>query len=688
MHRFFLPVFIVLFLLFNHGATAQVGELDNTFSGDGIFLFKVPEVMTNTGTGIELDAEGNYVITGKSASQDPSFSNFLILRLKTDGTLDSSFSDDGYVATNTFDRSFAHDLGLQFDGKILVTGQDFNSIDTTENIGIMRLNSDGTLDESFGDSGRVDIDHGHTEEGHTIIQLPDGKVVLTGHTDYDLLAGEIDGTSRNNIFLARLNADGSNDATFGTDGFQTYDFGTTQDYAKNMILQNDQYIAGSCTCINSKCKATMMRINPDGAIDQTFGNNGLTQIPDGVESVFWRMARQPDGKIVAAGQVMYVQPAYDFIVMRFYADGKVDSTFGVNGVFSLDLGEPAEKLEDIAIQADGKIVCAGYTSESTANQSEGNAAVIRLNTDGTLDETFSEDGIFVVSTVPGFDETKALLIDGDGGIVVTGFAHMLGTGGGEVFAFRLTGDCAGKYQITSSAPATYCKGAAPTFRVSPAATSYQWKRDGNNINGATASTYIPKGSGSYLCEVTGDCGVFTTNAIQVQVNPKPKAVIKPAGTVTICEGDSVLLKANNSAGLGYQWINGSTEIAGATTSAYWAKEQGAYRVQTTNTFACVSKSSPTNVQVTCRGVNEPEEQQMNIYPNPAAGALFIQFNSLSGEAIRFRLFDFAGRVVKDESGLGGEPAHLLNLSDVLPGVYFLEVKTSAKVFRQVVTVER
>jgi uncharacterized delta-60 repeat protein len=279
-----------------------------------------------------------------------------------------------------------------------------------------------------------------------------------------------------------------------------------------------------------------------------------------MESMFWRMAIQADGKIIAVGHIVNTEPDHDLFVQRFYANGKVDSTFGVNGTFSLSLGQPAEKVEDVVIQPDGKIVCAGYSSNGTENQSIGDAVVFRLNQDGSLDDSFADGGIFIINMVPGFDETKACMLDVDGKIVVAGYAHHLGDSGGDIFIFRLNVGCTSSYVINASGPTTFCKGTNVILSVSPAASTYQWKKNGVSIAGATTNNYSAKASGNYSCTVSGNCGTYTTNSITITANPRPKATIKPTGTVDICDGDSIQLKSNNTVGYIHQWYKGTQPL--------------------------------------------------------------------------------------------------------------------------------
>jgi uncharacterized delta-60 repeat protein len=120
--------FGILLLLVQQNAAGQAITLDSSFADNGIFLFAVPGQTTTNGTGIELQPDGKYVISGKAASRNPNESLFVAVRLNHDGTLDNSFGAGGYSANNIYDRSFAHDVGLQQDGKILLTGQDLMTL--------------------------------------------------------------------------------------------------------------------------------------------------------------------------------------------------------------------------------------------------------------------------------------------------------------------------------------------------------------------------------------------------------------------------------------------------------------------------------------------------------------------------------------------------------------------------------
>ncbi len=660
-------------------ATAQSIALDSTFADNGIFLFSVAGQTTTNGTGIELQSDGKYVISGKAASQNPNESSFLAVRLNHNGSLDNSFGTNGYSSHNVYDRSFAHDLGLQQDGKILLAGQDFNDFTVTENIGVMRLNTDGSIDSTFNDDGRLAINYGWTEEAHTIIQQPDGKIILTGHTDYDLPTNTIE-SNKLNIFVARLLSNGYPDSSFGTNGFYTLDVNhASSDFSKNMLLLEDgKIICSGATSTNANQNALMVRLTPDGKLDSTFGINGIAQNIFGFQSMYWRMARQADGKIIVVGQTIFSSLNYDFLVQRFNADGSIDSTFGTNGSFTTQLGQKAEKFEDVAIQSDGKIVCAGYSANNESNKATGDAVVMRLNPNGTLDNTFDGDGIYVLNIVEGFDETKACLIDHDGNIVVTGFAHKISTAGGSIFAFRLkNGTCSSSYSISASGDINFCQGGKVTLTVSPGASSYQWINNGNNIGGATSVSYVAKNSGHYSCAVAANCGVVTTNTIIVKENSNPKAKITPSGTVSICEGDKTKLQANTGSSLDYQWYKDGAEISGATESFYKASVAGSYTVLTTSNKGCTKLSTPTMVEITCKSELN-SDIVFSIYPNPNQGKLSIDGYFPPNKTLMCDVYNVVGEKVFTVNVVAENNTIPLDISFLKEGMYFLSINEHDK----------
>jgi hypothetical protein len=146
--------------------------------------------------------------------------------------------------------------------------------------------------------------------------------------------------------------------------------------------------------------------------------------------------------------------------------------------------------------------------------------------------------------------------------------------------------------ITASGPTTFCSPSSVTLNANTGTgLSYQWRLNGGNISGATASSYIATASGNYDCVVSNSCGSATSNIITVTVNSAPPAVITAAGPTTICYPGSVTLNANTGTGLTYQWRLNTAAIIGATSSSYVAAGPGNYDCIVTN--SCGSTTSNT-----------------------------------------------------------------------------------------------
>lgn len=154
------------------------GTLDNTFGTGGIVTVEPPIGFSYSGYDIEYQNDGKLVVTGYYGENGNI--NFFVARFNTDGTPDNTFSVDGIVDTdfsnNSPDRGFA--LHIYDDGKILAAGY------TGQDIALIRYNSNGTLDLTFNGSGKKSIDFGQSESASTLTVQPDGKLLLGG-VSYD-----------------------------------------------------------------------------------------------------------------------------------------------------------------------------------------------------------------------------------------------------------------------------------------------------------------------------------------------------------------------------------------------------------------------------------------------------------------------------------------------------------------------
>jgi N-acetylneuraminic acid mutarotase len=149
--------------------------------------------------------------------------------------------------------------------------------------------------------------------------------------------------------------------------------------------------------------------------------------------------------------------------------------------------------------------------------------------------------------------------------------------------------------VYASGSTTICNGDS-VMLFAATGNSYQWKKNGAAISGATQYFYYVKSSGNYKCQVTNSCGTVLSALTVVTVNPSPAPVISTTGSAAFCDGDSVLLSVSPG-GISYSWKRNNIVINNASANSYYAKTQGYYKVIKTNTYGCSGTTSPKLITV-------------------------------------------------------------------------------------------
>jgi uncharacterized delta-60 repeat protein len=322
---------------------------------------------------------------------------------------------DGAVATNFGSTDYAYAVATQLDGKILLAGS--ARVGTNDDFAVARYNIDGSLDTSFGVGGKITTDFtGGSDWAHGVAVQADGKIVVTGRAHNG---------SNWDVAVARYNADGSLDATFGGGtGKMTVDFGSGNDVGNFLELQSDGKIVVSARArIGTNDDFAVLRFNTDGTLDTSFGGTGkvTTAIGSGHESG-QRMTIQSDGKIVVSGYTSN-GANNDIAVVRYNTDGSLDTSFGGTGKVTTAIGTGEDSAGGVAVQNDGKIVVGGYSFNGANND----VAVVRYNADGTLDTSFGSGGVITTAIGTSNDQGASLRLQTDGKIVVGGLATISGS---------------------------------------------------------------------------------------------------------------------------------------------------------------------------------------------------------------------------------------------------------------------
>src|SRR5262245_4675492 len=316
---------------------------------------------------------------------------------QTGGRLDAGFGTGGTVITDFGGPAAARTVAVQADGKILAAGVAF--FNGVTNFAAARYNSDGTLDASFGTGGIATTAFdfpGNFDRVFTIVRQPDGKFVAVGSTVITPFA---------NFALARFNANGTLDASFGTGGIVTTGFGVSAEAYSAAVQADGKIVAAGEGNFNGGDDFALVRYNSNGTLDTTFGAGGKVtttfNAPPSPSSLFaqaFSVAVQPDGRIVAAGYIGIgaclfnglEQPCFDFALARYNSNGTLDTTFGTGGKVTTDFADPNDQAESVAVQPDGRIVVAGAAGRFTNRGFD--FALARYNTNGTLDTTFGTSG--------------------------------------------------------------------------------------------------------------------------------------------------------------------------------------------------------------------------------------------------------------------------------------------------------
>lgn len=308
-----------------------------------------------------------------------------------DGDLDASFGTGGRVTTLFPNGSYATALAILPDGGVVAVGAAAGPSVTGE-FAVARYGIDGALDLGFDEDGLVTTAiAGGGDEARSVAVQPDGRIVVAG-TD-----------SRQRFAVVRYLANGGLDPSFGNGGIVRTDLTAGEDIGYDVAIQADGKIVvvGSA---ETGGQFAIVRYRRGGRLDRTFGRRGSVLISRGDRAR--SVALDPDGRIVVAGY-----NGYGMVVVRLLQDGRLDASFGGDGIVDRVVGDIAPLA--VAVQSNGRIVVAG-------DYDIFRSGIARLTRDGSLDESFSGDGVRSVRFGAGEQNFTGLAIQDDGRILAVG----------------------------------------------------------------------------------------------------------------------------------------------------------------------------------------------------------------------------------------------------------------------------
>jgi uncharacterized delta-60 repeat protein len=373
------------------------GSLDTSFNGSG-------EVTSNFGNSdnaisVALQTNGKILVGGYYTNQQYN-SHFEIARYNANGSIDSSFNGTGVAGTNfgSTEEIFAS-LAVQSNGKIIAGGYIYTT-NGFDDLALARFNVSGGIDSSFGLYGQVldSIGNGNYNFLNCLTLESNGQILSGGYTQ----------TSNSILFtLSRFNTNGSLDNSFGTSGnVQGFYPGNAIYYDGMMVQSDEKIVVNGYTSNGVTYPYFLTRLNQNGSTDLTYGNKGMA-VTNGYYAVM-----QSDGKVVES-YYNTTSTGYELMLSRYNTNGSPDLTYGTNGIVLSDFFGGSETYGPTAIQADNKVVVAGYIENSVGTD----LLLARFNTDGTPDLSFGNGGAITVDFEPS-DYPQTIAIGSNGKILV------------------------------------------------------------------------------------------------------------------------------------------------------------------------------------------------------------------------------------------------------------------------------
>ncbi|MBL9146725.1 MAG: choice-of-anchor D domain-containing protein [Verrucomicrobiaceae bacterium] len=387
------------------------GDRDFTFDSDGIATTAF-DVDHESAQGLAVQSDGKIVAAGY-AKVGGTY-RFALARYQPNGSLDTSFGTNGKVTTpfpgaNAYGRSVA----FQSDGKIVVAGYRTTTADDNSDFAVARYTTSGVLDTSFGSGGWFTAAFSiNNEYAYDVAVQNDDKIVLVGRA---VIYGE--GVPR--IALARCTSNGIIDGTFDGDGLVITPVGSLDDAAQSIAIQPDgRIVIAGYSKSGVQYDFALVRYTTAGTPDASFDADGIltTTISGSSDDYANDVVFQPDGRIVVAGST-FSGGQGDSVVVRYQANGALDTTFNGTGKAVIPLAPTHDEAYGLAVQRDGRIVVGGY-----ANSSPRNFAVMRLTGAGALDTTFNGTGKVTTPVGSGNAVAHALALQTNGGIVLAGYS--------------------------------------------------------------------------------------------------------------------------------------------------------------------------------------------------------------------------------------------------------------------------
>lgn len=405
---------LICFLILNSSFAQLAGALDPSFADEGRYIADFG--FQDNLEAVAIQDDGKIIVAGTSLTQQFS-GKLLVTRLNPDGTLDETFAEGGVLIVEAYNESYAYDIVVLEDNSILITGASADDMFAFSGY-MFKLDATGNIDSSFGEAGEVLTSFIEGDEFiHAAKIDSDGKIVVVGkatNADFNV-----------EPFVARFNADGSVDTSFGENGYATIPVEGQDNLFYDVIIDaNDNIIATGHYGLpitetgQTNLDVLLVKYNSSGSLDNSFGNGGIVITPISEEYVEsgLAMTTDPSGNIYVSGYSTAIDFAFEAVVIGYTATGILRDDFGTSGVYSFALN--AQNVFTDIVYHDNTLIMCGTSGGFFFDDRD--FLLLRLNLDGTIDNTFGENGYTLTTILTAFDDANAMAIQSDGKIVLAG----------------------------------------------------------------------------------------------------------------------------------------------------------------------------------------------------------------------------------------------------------------------------
>lgn len=397
---------VFLFLLHSNYCSSQIpGDLDFSFGTNGKILHP-SSIYTDGIQSIAIQSDGKILAVGSK-----NYLKYFVMRLNPDGTIDNTFGQAGIVEDSLLGEAYGHDVKVDTLGRILVTGYTRHwNAGWLKDMFVVRLLQNGSYDNTFGNNGvfvsYVSQPNPPTKENY-------GRKIIILNDGNILIGGLFDyGTSVNPDFAVfKITSAGQFENTFGTNGYVYYHV-SGMDALTDIFLQNDGMILLTGRTF-SPIIVPIIRLNSDGSLDNSFGTNGITLIDFATDCQSGISVSQLEsGKILIAGS-RGLCSNQDYFIARLGSDGQVDNSFGINGFNFFDNGS-SEAMRSMVLLPDKNIILTGTSA--------GNMLMVCYDSLGLINNSFANNGSLVIDFGGNNDDALCSVVQPDGKLLVSGLS--------------------------------------------------------------------------------------------------------------------------------------------------------------------------------------------------------------------------------------------------------------------------